>query len=577
MRPTILMAGITQQRASPRPGTAEPTSQPALPLASSLRWLVGIRLVVITSLALPYFLYRLTQSDLPSQLDFLYLLSGLVYGASLVYIALLRWLAGRPEIQAYIQFIGDLLMITGLVYYFGGLASPFSIFYFVVVIVAAALLGRRSALAIGTLAWVLYASTVLALAFHLLTLPGGLPAETPGRVQLIYNLGVHLLGFIAVAMLSSRLAQSVVRAETELRRKGEQVADLEVFNRDVIESIPSGLVTTDQEGRVTSANRAAEEILGIDATDLGGSPIFELGFLSPEQWQSLVSNESPEYRTRRELVYTRGDIHHFIGYALTQLTSAEGTPSGYILIFQDLTDWRQLQDELRLKDRMAAVGELAAGIAHEIGNPLAAISGSVQMLAGSYEGQPAQSRLLEITLKESQRLDRTIKSFLKFARPKERSSVRFDVAELLAENLKLLRHSSEVAENHWLELELDPTSVSLVADPDQISQIFWNLARNALRAMPDGGTLTIVGQQANSNYRISFADTGRGMDDDERARLFHPFKSFFDGGTGIGMAIVYRIVEEHGGRLTVESEPGTGSTIAVELPLPDDAATEPQP
>ena len=146
------------------------------------------------------------------------------------------------------------------------------------------------------------------------------------------------------------------------------------------------------------------------------------------------------------MLYQRGEVSRCIGYALTHLASAEGTPSGYILIFQDLTDWRQLQEELRLKDRMAAVGELAAGIAHEIGNPLAAISGSVQMLAGSYEGEPAQNKLLEITLKESQRLDRTIKSFLKFARPKERSSMRFDVAEMLAENLKLLRHSSEVGQ-----------------------------------------------------------------------------------------------------------------------------------
>ncbi len=561
-----------------RPSTSDLSARLARPLASSLRWLIVIRLVVITSLALPYFLYRVSAPDLPpSRFDLLYLLSGLVYAVSLVYIGLLRWLAERVELQAYIQFVGDLLVITGLVYYFGGLASAFSIFYFIVVIVAATLLGRRPALAIAALAWLLYAAVVLALAYQLLTLPGGVPAEPPSRVQLIYNLGVHLLGFVAVALLSSRLAQNVAQAETALRRKGEQVADLEVFNRDVIESIPSGLITTDLDGRVTSANRTAGTILGLDARQAGGRPIFELGFMTREQWRGLVADDSEENRTRRELVYKHGDATKFIGFALTQLTSAEGTPSGFILIFQDLTDWRQLQDELRLKDRMAAVGELAAGLAHEIGNPLAAISGSVQMLAGSYEGQPAQTKLLQITLKESQRLDRTIRSFLKFARPKDRASVRFDVAELLAENLKLLRHSSEVGAEHSLELELNPPSVALEADPDQISQIFWNLARNALRAMPDGGTLTVVGQMVRSNYRMSFADTGRGMDDEERARLFHPFKTFFDGGTGIGMAIVYRIVEEHGGRLTVDSEPGRGTTIAVELPLPDKATMEPTP
>ncbi len=555
---------------SARPSTSELSTRLAQPLSSSLRWLIGIRLVVITSVVLPFFLYQVTAPETSPTFDFLYLLSGLVYAVSLVYIALLRWFERRAEIHAQIQFIGDLLMITGLVYYFGGLSSPFSIFYFVVVIAAATLLRRRTALAIAALAWVLYAGLVVALTYHLLDLPDGSTAEGIGFLPLVYDLGAHLLGFLSVALLSSHLAQDVARAESALRRKGEQVADLEVFNRDVIESIPSGLITTDLEGRVTSANRAAEEILGFEAQALGGNPIYDTGFLTRAQWDGLVSSDSTSQRTRRELVYKRGEVSRFIGYALSRLTNAEGTPSGHIMIFQDLTDWRQLQEELRLKDRMAAVGELAAGIAHEIGNPLAAISGSVQMLAGTYEGEPAQNKLLEITLKESQRLDRTIRSFLKFARPKDRASVRFDVAELLTENLKLLRHSSEVAKTHELELELNPTSVSLEADPDQISQIFWNLARNALRAMPDGGTLTVAGQLRGTTYRISFEDTGRGMDNEERARLFHPFKSFFDSGTGIGMAIVYRIVEEHGGRLTVNSEPGSGSTITVELPLPED-------
>ena len=225
-----------------------------------------------------------------------------------------------------------------------------------------------------------------------------------------------------------------------------------------------------------------------------------------------------------------------------------------------------------MKDRMAAVGELAAGLAHEIGNPLAAISGSVQMLAGAAAADPAQRRLIDILLKESQRLDRTIKGFLRFARPRERQSVPFDVARLLAENCELLRNSVEVSERHRVEADLVPASAHLLGDPDQVSQIFWNLARNSLRAMPDGGTLKVVGRIADDCYRLQVIDTGRGMSEEQRANLFHPFRSFFDGGTGIGLAIVYRIVDDHGGRLSVDSRPGGGTTITVELPRDAKAA-----
>jgi two-component system, NtrC family, sensor histidine kinase PilS len=173
---------------------------------------------------------------------------------------------------------------------------------------------------------------------------------------------------------------------------------------------------------------------------------------------------------------------------------------------------------------------------------------------------------VEILLRESQRLDRTVKSFLRFARPKERSASQFDVAALIAEHAELLRHSRELKPEHLLEVELEPPAASIVADADQVSQIFWNLVRNAVRAMPDGGTLRVRGQLRDDHYALQVCDTGRGMGEQERSSLFQPFKSFFDGGAGIGMAIVYRIVEEHGGRVMVDSAPGRGTVITAVLP-----------
>ena len=546
-------------------------------VARQLKWIIGIRLVVVTSVLLPYFLLQLAAPTEFLGLDFLYGLAGFTYAASLLYIALLRLLKGRWALQAFIQFFGDLLLITGLVYYFGGIASPFSILYFIVIIVAAALFRRRTGYAVAALAGILYSATVLALA------NGWLPPPLIHQAQiqvadavpvwrLVYNLFTHIFGFFMVAYLTTRLAQSISLAEQELLERQEDLADLQIVHRDVIQSIPSGLITCDLVGTVTSANQAAQEILGKNTLQLVGWPVTNLGLFTEERWEMLAREAGRSPRSRLEATYLRdGDIRN-IGYSVTPLTNAEEVRTGYILIFQDLSNWRHLQEELRLKDRMAAVGEMASGIAHEVGNPLAAISGSVQMLTRDQDVDTGQHRLLDIIHKESQRLDRTIKGFLQFARPKERSNVRFDIARLLEENVELLLNSEEVSNQHRIRLELDPPTVKLIADPDQMSQIFWNLARNAPRAMPEGGTLRVGGRLEEDRYLMSFADTGHGMTEHERDRIFQPFNSFFDDGTGIGMAIVYRIVDEHGGRLLVDSRPNHGTAITVELPMAAEGA-----
>jgi two-component system, NtrC family, sensor histidine kinase PilS len=578
-------------------------------LARQLRWYIAIRVVAIGSVLLPYVLLQLLVTPpAPPQLEagaagaetqehaaphhlpagaaaprivqtlppaaetealqprVVYQLAGLTFLATLVYIALLSVLRRQPTVQAYVQFFGDLLLITALVYHLGGIASPFSMLYLIVIAVASALLRRRAGVTVASAAYLLYAGLILALYFHLLVPPD----TAQGAVsvwRLAYNLAVHGFGFYAVALLTSFLAHNVTRAERELEEKSEHLADLQVVHRDVIQSISSGLITTDLDGGVTSVNQAGLAILGRPERALVGVPIQQSDLFSAQQWAELTAASEMRGRLRSEIELMRGAEIRAIGFSISQLNDAFGLHRGYIVVFQDLTRWRRLQEELRIKDRMAAVGELAAGLAHEIGNPLAAISGSVQMLSSTLKGNPAQGKLIEILLKESQRLDRTIKGFLRFARPRERSSVSFDVAHLLAENFELLKNSQEVSDRHRLKIALEPASARLIADPDQVSQIFWNLARNALRAMPDGGTLEVVGRLVEGCYRLQVIDTGRGMSEEQRANLFHPFHSLFDGGTGIGMAIVYRIVQDHGGHLRVDSRPGGGTTITIELPV----------
>jgi two-component system sensor histidine kinase PilS (NtrC family) len=568
------------------------TQMPPMPtLIRQLRWYIVLRLVAVIAAVLPYGLVLLLGSsaavqpeettavgpplppaaaqNLPIPADsalspqVVFALLGFTCGATLLYITLLRVLRNRPEVQAYIQFFGDLILVTGMVYFLGGIESPFSLLYLVVIAVASTLLRREAGLTVASVANVLYVALLLYL-FN--------QANQHSVFRVSYNLAVHCVGFYAVALLTSYLARSARRAEEELVEKSGHLADLQVRHRDIVQSINSGLITTDLNGVVTLVNQSGLTILGRPEEELVGRPIQESGLFSSRQWGELTAASEQRGRLRSEVEIDRDGGAAFIGFSISQLNEANGRHGGYIVIFQDLTHWRKLREELRLKDRMAAVGEMAAGLAHEIGNPLAAISGSVQMLAGAQTNEAAQRRLVEILLKESQRLDRTIKGFLRFARPKDRSSIPFDIGRLLAENFELLQNSEEVSSRHTLEIELDPPSAHLLGDPDQVSQIFWNLARNSLRAMPEGGTLRVVGALGENIYLFQMIDTGRGMSEEQRANLFHPFRSFFDGGTGIGMAIVYRIVQDHGGRLHVDSRPGGGTTITVELPRDEAAA-----
>ncbi len=528
-------------------------------LSRSLGRGIFVRLVGILSFLFAFFLLRVfLEAPLadPPRDGIIYTLLIGAASVNLLFL-LIHQQGGLPlRVQAGLHVASDLALTTALVYLFGGGRSPFSVLYFLVIIVVATSLGRRRGLWTAAFAWMFYA--LAALARHYGWIPGT-PATDDSLTGLNYSLAFHLAGFALVAILASRLARDIQRAQREL-------AHLETLHRDIIESIPSGLITLDGDGQVMTANRAAHSILDLTMGTPVGRPVQDTGLFRGLSWDEITQEAAPSH-DRNEVLFERHGELRPIGYSLTSLTSASGDPAGHILVFQDLRDWKQLQAEVHLKERMAAVGEMAAGIAHEIGNPLAALSGSAQMLQPSLAEGSSQRTLLDIILKESRRLDRIIKSFLQFARPKERASVRFDVAELLRSNTELLRNSDELLPGHEVHLELDGGDTEILADPDQISQIFWNLTRNALRALSDAGRIDVHGRLEEGVYRISIRDNGRGMTEKTRASLFDPFRSSFSGGTGIGMAIVYRIVEEHGGRVNVESAEGEGTAVHVELPV----------
>jgi two-component system sensor histidine kinase PilS (NtrC family) len=533
-------------------------------MSADTRMLIAVRVVVVTTLLLAALIIQYTVGEVLA-IDYLYIAAGVTYVLTLVYIGL-TFLVPSRSINVMLQIAGDLLVETLLVYFTGGLDSPFSFLYLVSIITASMLLYRRGGLLAASGAVILYGVLVDLLYYGLLPSPAQSSPIDWTATRLYFNMAANFLGFYATALLTSYLSEQLQRTSLELDANRQNLAELRALNQNVVESIPSGLITLSSFGTASFLNPAGSQILQKEPLAILGRHVTELGFFTLSEWNDAREQLAAGQVLRREIDDAIDGTARNIGFAVSPLSTLEGKAAGYTLIFQDLTEMKKLEAELRLKDRMAAVGELSAGIAHEIRNPLAAIAGSVQVLKGSKSLTPQEQRLMSIVLKESERLNKSISDFLRFVRPQEKRALEYDVAASLAETLDLLQNSPELHERHEIRREISPPSFHLIGDADQIRQVFWNLARNAVQAMPQGGVLTVRTSFDDDAYRIIFSDNGRGMSAADLSRLFQPFRTNFPTGTGLGMAISYRIVQEHGGKIEVTSTEGAGSSITISLP-----------
>lgn len=544
-------------------------------LDRQLRWLMILRVVTVTTLLISAFAIELTLK--PDQtLRPLFLLAAVIYGMVLLYACLDRWIKGTPAF-IYVQLVGDALVVTAFVRITGGLDSPMSFLYLLPIAVAALLLVRRGGLVLAGVCFALYAGLVLHDAAWVG--PGGIAAlpEATTTWRVSYFLIVHAVAFVSVALLASHLSERVRVQTRELDDRQRAVARLQALNENIIESIHSGVITTDLQGRVNFMNRGGAEITGREQDDVEGTTIedlfgLEAGFLAAAR-EPLAARR--RFRFERHYVDPHG-ARIFLGIAVSNLQDRAGQPLGYIFTFQDLTEVHAVESQMRLKERMEALGQMAAGMAHELRNPLAAISGSVQYLKGDLKPGGETLELMDIILRESQRLDHTIRDFLTFARPGKFSTQRCDLVRLLEDHLKLLRKSREFTGAHRVETRFAAGEVWCDVDANRMKQVFWNLSTNALKAMPRGGGLTISVRvdRARNELDITFEDEGVGMDERSREGYFQPFRSAFEEGTGLGAAIVYRLVEEHGGRIEIDSVPGRGTTIHIFVPQVRDGAPE---
>ncbi len=471
----------------------------------------------------------------------------------------------QPRRLAWLICLLDSALITAVVAATGGARSIFAFMYVLSVTAACVMLSRTRGLAVAAMSSVLYAGVVTARTVLPLTVFFDTPQETTALELVTMFLNAATL--LVVAIVAGGLGEQYRATSQELETRQKDLRDLQAFKDLIFQSAGTGLIALDREHRITAINRAAEEITGLTVTQaIGHSWPALIGAAVPLASIEATIDGNPRASMRHEAALRRPDGSTIpVRMTFSALRSGEGERLGLITACEDLSAIRAMESRMRQADRLATVGRMAANIAHEIRNPLASLTGAIEVLTSPHTAEDARDRLSQIVARESERLNHIIKNFLEYARPAPLSIATFDVAAAAEEVLLLLEHRASPGSLKVIR-EFAP-SVTWPVDAQQFRQILWNLCLNAVEAMPEGGELRVAVAARGDTLEVTVSDTGEGIAANDIAHVFEPFFSTKSEGTGLGLALVHRVVQEHGGDIDVRSSPGLGTTFTLTLPF----------
>lgn len=510
-------------------------------LLRRLKALTAFRAFFVTLLLGSFYYLEIGGGDTEYTYAVLYFIVAM-YSLTIVYSMLLHHLPALP--MAYAQIGLDAISASVLVMITGGVDSWFSWLLLMVVLSASLIIGRRASYIIATISSLMY-GTLIDLQYY-----GIIPVHfNPDLMEkdFLYRIFSHISGMYLIAYLTGTLVFRIERRDMDIR-------DLSMFNREVIESTPSGLFTTDLAGRVMLFNRAAERITSRDRGEVIGEDIRGVF--------PFLRDLDNTRRTEATIETRQGQ--RVIGLTMSNIKAREGTQDWHIGMFQDLTEIKEMTRLIKMKENLAALGELSAKIAHEIRNPLASLKGSMEMLMEGNISPEHRERLMRIAVSEMDRLNTTITDFLSYARPTPLEKQVFEIQPALDELIEMLKNRNPEGIEFVKAFGARP--IIVMADPGKLKDVLWNLGINALDAMPKGGRLTVGAEDSDAYVEIYFEDTGSGIPIEDHDRIFFPFFTTKRHGTGLGLSTAYRAVADHGGTLALESEPGKGARFTVILP-----------